>query len=219
MWTVLALGVTSWGAIIQNGDDERFGAAEDAAAIPMQQRRRLPAFTRRVLQCALPLLRDRPGVPVVLSSPNGDLDSTVTLLSDIARNELLSPSLFGLSVHNAPLGALSLCLEGAGDQVSLGGDTATLSAGLVEAWAQLTTGEASSILLVHAEDRLPDLYADLDEATPGVFIAMSLSLVDAGPEGVAVGSGRDGAHAVVAALAGGQTRLTFSPPRLDALAA
>ncbi len=216
---MLALGVTAWGAILSSESDERFGVAEDASAIPVQQRRRLPAFTRNVLQCALPLLRDRPGTPVVLSSPNGDLDSTVTLLSDIARNELLSPSLFGLSVHNAPLGALSLSIEGPGDQISIGGDTATLSAGLVEAWAQLTTGEASSIVLVHADERLSGLYADLDEATPGVFIAMTLALVGDGGEGVVVTPGRTGALAVVNALRAGQTRLTFSPPRLDALAA
>ncbi|RZJ20340.1 MAG: hypothetical protein EON85_16025, partial [Brevundimonas sp.] len=73
--------MTNWAAIISSGDAERFGAAEDATAIPMQQRRRLPPFTRDVLQCALPLLRERPDTSVVLSSPNGDLDSTVTLLT------------------------------------------------------------------------------------------------------------------------------------------
>lgn len=216
---MLALAVSRWAAIVSDGTDERFGAAEDASAIPAQQRRRLPAFTRNVLQCALPLLREQPGTGVVLSSPNGDLDSTVTLLSDIARNELLSPSLFGLSVHNAPLGALSLSIEGPGDQISLGGDAATLSAGLVEAWAQLTTGEAASVVLVHAEERLPALYSDLDETTPGVFIALTLTLAAGTDEGIAVAPGRTGALALVQALSAGQSRLTFSPPRLEAQAA
>ncbi|WP_420471514.1 beta-ketoacyl synthase chain length factor [Brevundimonas sp. FT23042] len=192
--------------------------ADEASAIPAQQRRRLPAFTRNVLQCALPLLRDRLGTGVVLSSPNGDLESTVTLLSDIARDELLSPSLFGLSVHNAPLGALSLSLEAPGDQVSLGGDAATLSAGLLEAWTQLVTGEAASIVLVHAEERLPALYGDLDETSPGVFIALSLALEGEGDVVQAV-PGRTGALALVNALSAGQARISFSPPRLEALAA
>ncbi|WP_420478924.1 beta-ketoacyl synthase chain length factor [Brevundimonas sp. FT23028] len=212
------LGVSGWAAIVSDEAEERFGVADEASAIPAQQRRRLPAFTRNVLQCALPLLRDRPGTGVVLSSPNGDLESTVTLLSDIARNELLSPSLFGLSVHNAPLGALSLSLEGPGDQVSLGGDAATLSAGLLEAWTQLATGEAASVVLVHAEERLPALYGDLDEPTPGVFMALGLTLEGEGDVVQAV-PGRTGALALVNALAAGQARISFSPPRLEALAA
>jgi hypothetical protein len=194
--------------------------AGDVSVIPAGQRRRLPPFARDVLRCALPLLREAPATPIVYSSPNGDLDSTLMLLKDIARHDLLSPALFALSVHNAPAGALSQCLTGPGDQISIAGDAATLSAGLVEAYARLAAGECASILLIHADERLPETYAALDDDAPGVFLALSLRLVGGSDAAdIAVGAGRLGAVAVAHALQTGQSRLRFTPPHLQALAA
>jgi hypothetical protein len=216
----LILEVAGWAAVVSGETTEQLGLAEAATAIPAAQRRRLPAFSRDVLRCTLPLLRDRPGCPVVLSSPHGDLISTVALLTDIARREILSPSLFALSVHNAPTGALSLCLEQPGDQTSLAGDAATLSAGLTECYARLATGEVDTILLVHAEEKLPTIYADLDDDAPGVFVAMVLRLANNQEQAEhSVGPSRAGAVALTHALAAGQTRLRYSPPQIEALAA
>ena len=216
----LELDVINWAAVVSTETAEDFGAAEPATIIPAAQRRRLPSFSRDILRVALPLLRDAPGCPVVLSSPHGDLTSTVTLLSDIARREVLSPSLFGLSVHNAPAGALSLMLERPGDQISLAGDDATLAAGLTEVYARLATQDAASILLIHADERLPPIYEVFEEPeTPGVVVAMLLRR--AGGEGAClkVSEGRSGAAALVEGLHTGHARLQFSPPACKAVAA
>ncbi len=215
----LNLDVAGWAAIISTESVEDFGATEAASAVPAAMRRRLPPFTRDVLRCALPLLRDQPHCPLILSSPHGDLHSTVTLLSDIARREILSPSLFGLSVHNAPIGALSLCLTEPGDQTALAGGAASLAAGLTEAYARLATSDVPAVVLVHAEDRLPPIYAEMDDDTPGVYLALSLRLCDGEEGGVEVVPHRAGAVALAHALAAGQKRLTFSPPRAEAIAA
>jgi len=216
----LDLDVVNWAAVVSAETAEDLGAAEPETVIPAGQRRRLPAFSRAVLRTALPLLMNKPRCPVILASPHGDLHSTVTLLTDIARREVLSPSLFGLSVHNAPAGALSLCLEQPGDQISIAGDAATLSAGLTEAYARLAADEAHSVVLIYAEERMPETYAAFGTATPGVFLAAELTLSSdsASPE-AAVGPGRDGVLAVVHALNAGARRLHWSPPRIDALAA
>jgi hypothetical protein len=214
--------VIHWAAVVSAETAEDFGATEPATVIPAAQRRRLPSFSRDVLRVALPLLRDRPACPVVLSSPHGDLTSTVTLLSDIARREVLSPSLFGLSVHNAPTGALSLCLEQPGDQISLAGDDATLAAGLTEVYARLATQRPSPILLIHADERLPSVYVGFEEnEAPGVVLAMLLQAADGSATAAptSVGDGRAGAAEVVDALRAGQTRLRFAPPKVRALAA
>lgn len=209
----LELEVINWAAVVSNETTEDFGAAEPASIIPAAQRRRLPSFSRDILRLALPLLRDAPGRPVVLSSPHGDLTSTVTLLSDIARREVLSPSLFGLSVHNAPAGALSLMLEQPGDQISLAGDDATLAAGLTEVYTRLATQAAPSILLIHADERLPPIYeAFEDPHTPGVIVAMVLRRAGSDGPCLRVDDGRSGAAAVVEGLRAGHTRLQFSPP-------
>ncbi|MBX9747439.1 MAG: beta-ketoacyl synthase chain length factor [Hyphomonadaceae bacterium] len=205
----LGLGVANWAAIVSAETAEEFGAAAPETIIPASQRRRLPAFSRTVLRTALPLLTDKPRCPVILTSPHGDLHSTVTLLTDIAKREVLSPSLFGLSVHNAPTGALSLCLEQPGDQVSIAGDAATLSAGLTEAYARLATAEAHSVVLIYAEERMPETYAAFE---------LTLSNDEASME-TPIGPGRDGALAVVHALNRGARRLHWSLPRADAWAA
>jgi hypothetical protein len=216
----LTLDVAAWAAIVTHEMEEPLGAAEEANAIPPAQRRRLPAFTRDVLRCTVPLLRDRPRCPVVLASPHGDLASTVTLLTDVVHRQILSPSLFGLSVHNAPTGALSLCLDAPGDQTALAGDAGTLSVGLMESYARLATGEAPAILLCHAEARLPPAYAEFDEDAPGVVLAMVLRLSDAAARpGVTAGPGRAGVVDVARALAAGASRISCLPPRAEALAA
>ena len=40
-------------------------------------------------------------LPIVFSSRHGDLPKTSTLLADLADKNALSPTAFGLSVHNA----------------------------------------------------------------------------------------------------------------------
>lgn len=216
----LTLDVAAWAAIIAAETSEPLGAAEPATIIPATQRRRLPPFARDTLRCMLPLLRDQPRCPVIYSSPHGDLISTVTLLTDVAQKQILSPSLFGLSVHNAPIGALSLCLDEPGDQTALAGDAASLSAGFTEAYARLATGEATSIVLCHAEDVLPPCYAEFDHAAPGIFLAMVLRLPDErAHDAVAVGPARAGAVALARALAAGARRVTATPPRRHGLAA
>ncbi len=216
----LGLDVANWAAIVSAETAEDFGAAAPETIIPAGQRRRLPAFSRAVLRTALPLLIKKPHCPVIFTSPHGDLHSTVTLLTDIAKREALSPSLFGLSVHNAPTGALSLCLDQPGDHISIAGDTATLSAGLTEAYARLATNEAQSVVLIYADERLPEIYAAFDTASPGVFLAAELTLSgDNGNTETLIGPGRDGALAIVHALTAGARRLNWLPPRADALAA
>jgi Beta-ketoacyl synthase, N-terminal domain len=216
----LELDVLQWAAVVSKETAEDFGAAEPASVIPAAQRRRLPSFSRDVLRVALPLLRDQPRCPVVLSSPHGDLTSTVMLLSDIAKREVLSPSLFGLSVHNAPTGALSLMLEQPGDQISIAGEQVTLAAGLTEVYARLATQSAQSILLVHADERVPSVYADFEESdAPSVMLAMMLRRANGSSAPVSVGEGRASAASIVDALRAGQTRLQFSPPKPKAIAA
>ena len=216
----LELEVLNWAAVVSTETAEDFGAAEPATVIPAAQRRRLPSFSRDVLRVALPLLRDNQHCPVVLSSPHGDLASTVTLLTDIAKREVLSPSLFGLSVHNAPSGALSLMLDRPGDQISIAGEETSLAAGLTEAYARLATQGVPSILLIHADERVPSVYADFEESdAPSVVLAMMLRRADGEATPVSIAGGRAGAADLVEALRAGNTRLSFALPKLKAAAA
>jgi Beta-ketoacyl synthase, N-terminal domain len=209
----LVLDVADWAALLCGEHEERLGAAGESAVIPAQYRRRLPVFSRDVVRCALPLLQAAPESAVVLSSPDGDLASTAALLADLAKRELLSPTLFSLSVHNAPAGVLSLCVAVQGDHTAVAAGEASLAAGLTEAYARLASREAPSILLVHGEHRLPAVYADWENDAPGVFLALKLRLAAAPPAPeTSIGAGRAGAAALARALAAGARRLRFGAP-------
>jgi hypothetical protein len=196
------------------------GAAGAAAEIPGALRRRLPPFSRDMVRCALPLLRERPTDTVIASGTRGDLDSTVKLLTDLAQGELLSPALFAFSVHNAPAGALSLCLKPTGDHTALAGAEASLAAALAEAYARLAIGEAESVLVVHAEQRDPAFYEHLgDLETPGVVLALRLTRADGEGQAHALQPARAGIIALARALDGGAQRISFAPTSLKALAA
>ncbi len=216
----LILDVVGWAAIVSAESVEQLGAAADASIIPDQQRRRLPAFTRDVIRCTLPLLVQAPGRPVILGAAHGDMQSTVKLLTDLANREILSPALFALSVHNAAAGAMSLSLDAPGDQTALAGNAATLSASLVEAYSRLTSDEADGVVVCYAEAKLPPIYAEQDENAPGVFLALSLRLASDEPaDEVAVGTGRAGAIDAARALTAGGRRLRFRIPSFEAVAA
>jgi len=214
----LVLETAAWAALTSADAVEQWGAAGAASEIPAALRRRLPPFSRDMVRCTLPLLREAPQTAVIASGTRGDLASTVKLLTDLAAGELLSPALFAFSVHNAPAGALSLCLP-SGDHTALAGGEGAFAAALTEAYARLATGEADSVIVSHAEERDPEFYEHLgDHRTPGVFLALRLTLAE-GDAQHKLAPGRAGLIALTQALQAGARRIGFDPPSFQARAA
>lgn len=214
------LEAAAWAAIVSADTVEELGAAGAATDIPGALRRRLPAFSREMVRCTLPLLRDAPETAVIASGTRGDLESTVKLLTDLAQGELLSPALFAFSVHNAPAGALSLCLKPTGDHTALAGDADAFAGALTEAYARLAIGEAESVIVSHAEARDPAFYEHLgDNATPGVFLALRVTLAQDESDAHTLSPGRAGLIDLAHALGGGARRVRFAPPSIQAAAA
>ena len=216
----LVLEAAAWAAIVSADTVEQLGAAGAATEIPGALRRRLPPFSREMVRCTLPLLRDEPDTAVIASGTRGDLESTVTLLSDLAQGELLSPALFAFSVHNAPAGALSLCLKPTGDHTALAGGADAFAAALTEAYARLATGKAESVIVTHAEARDPEFYEHLgDHATPGFLLALRITRAASEGEAHTLAPARAGLIALARALEAGARRIRFSPPSVKAIAA
>src|SRR5438067_11704588 len=74
------------------------------AAMPPMLRRRAGFLGRMALEVAYACLGPDAGVPTVFCSRHGEVARAVELLTDLARGELLSPTGFGLAVHNASAG-------------------------------------------------------------------------------------------------------------------
>lgn len=135
--------------------------------IPAMQRRRLSAFAKMTLHCALEASGEyQHDVASVFSSRHGDLHKTSKLISDVASKEALSPTHFGLSVHNAVGGLFSIFTGNKAplNAVSAGEDSFFM--GLVDAVAKLHYHGYQRILYVYSDQAVPSIYQEYVQQQP-----------------------------------------------------
>ncbi|HUG59465.1 MAG TPA: beta-ketoacyl synthase chain length factor [Candidimonas sp.] len=123
---------------------------------PMQ-RRRLSPMARMVFDCAWPLADNLPPMPLVFASQHGETTRSFALLQAMGRNEGLSPTSFGLSVHNAIAGMWSIVRGDKTESIALSVNSDGLEHAFMEAAFLLRRG-ARSALVVLAEERPPPAY-------------------------------------------------------------
>lgn len=126
--------------------------------LPPMQRRRLSPLARISLQAAWPLLDEGEQLPFVFGSRHGESPRTYELLGQVAAGEPLSPTQFGLSVHNAIAGQWSMLRGQRGESVALAGMADTFEHSLLEAALLLAEG-APAAIVVMAEQAPPPAYA------------------------------------------------------------
>lgn len=137
--------------------------------VPAMQRRRIDRLGRMAIQAAC-WCEDADGadsgVPLVFASRHGDVARSMELLDELARDQPLSPTGFGLSVHNAIAALYSIARGYRGNYLALAAGQATVEAACVEAVGLLADG-ADEVRVVVYESPLPDIYATFaDEADP-----------------------------------------------------
>lgn len=127
--------------------------------IPAMQRRRLSPFAKLALHCALTAADEcLTTVPSVFVSRHGDLAKTSKLIEDVARNEPLSPTNFGLSVHNAVGGLFSIYTGNKAPLTAISAGEDSFFVGLLDALSKLKANDYQNILLVFTEQIVPELY-------------------------------------------------------------
>ncbi|SHF35723.1 Beta-ketoacyl synthase, N-terminal domain [Microbulbifer donghaiensis] len=132
------------------------GDQPDVSFLPAMQRRRLSPLAKAAFATAYPLLHDR-DIPLLCCSVHGEALRTFSLLRDVASGESLSPTAFGLSVHNAIAGQLSILCGIHSPALALAGGDFPLQAGLLEAAGLLAEG-AQELVLLFCEEPLPEMY-------------------------------------------------------------
>ena len=142
--------------------------------LPAMQRRRLGAAARLVCEAAWELADTYPDSPLVYASHDGEINRSFELWPELLQSGTVSPTSFGLSVHNALAGQWSILRGDMLENTAL----ATLSDGietaLAEAYAVLADG-AERVLLVVADDPLKTGYAVAAERAPFPYaLAMML---------------------------------------------
>lgn len=169
-WAAWAPGLHERGAWQAWSKAPVLPAGDDTPAlpeVPAMQRRRIERLGRMAVQAAWWCSQaETAGVPLVFASRHGDVQRSFELLEQMARDEPMSPTHFGLSVHNAIAALYSIVRGERGNYLALAAGRATAEAALVEAAGLLADG-APEVLVVVYDARPPAAYASfLDEPDP-----------------------------------------------------
>lgn len=117
-------------------------------------RRRAGQLGKMALEVAYACLGEQRDIPLVFCSRHGEVARAVELLSALVQGEPLSPTAFGMAVHNASAGLFSIARADTAQQVAMAAGAASLEAAVIEACALLADG-AAQVLLVVADCPLP----------------------------------------------------------------
>lgn len=156
--------------------------------VPAMQRRRLSRLARMTMQvanelCPVEQLRD---AGLVFASRHGELRTSVGLLTDIARDLPLSPTAFSHSVHNAPVGLVSIATANAQPASSIAARRGTFAAGLIETLALAERRRGRPVVLLAVDEPPPELLAHFaDEACLTYAVALLVTM-EAGPDELAI---------------------------------
>ena len=127
--------------------------------VPAIQRRRIDRLGRMAVQVAYWCAQaEGTGVPLVFASRHGDVRRSLELLQQQARGEPMSPTQFGLSVHNAIAALYSIVRGQHGNYLALAAGKATAATAMIEAAGLLADG-APEVLVVVYDACLPEAYA------------------------------------------------------------
>ncbi|MGH8853951.1 MAG: beta-ketoacyl synthase chain length factor, partial [Telluria sp.] len=182
------------------------GEEPKVAAMPAMLRRRAGLLGRMALEVAYDCLGQHTKVPTVFCSRHGEVGRALELLGDLARGEPLSPTGFGLSVHNAIAGLFSIARSDRANHVALAAGGASIEHAVIEACGQLADG-APMVLLVACDTPLPDMLSGFEDCDEQSW-AFAWLLVPAGEQALRL-SWRAHPAAEASAMPGGLELLRF----------
>lgn len=121
-------------------------------------RRRLGRLSRMALHVANEIASGQPRLTTIFASRHGELGRTVSILHDLAVCQTPSPSAFSLSVHNSSAGIFAITRADHAPSSALAAGEETLLWALQDAAARLEDNPDTPVLLVYADEPLPDEY-------------------------------------------------------------
>jgi hypothetical protein len=183
------------------------------AAVPAMQRRRFGPLGRIVAQSAFDLAAQSPAAtPTVFASRYGEATRCLELLADHARGDAMSPTSFGLSVHNAIGAMVAITREDRSNSTAIAAGRSTAAAGVAEALGLLEAGAEAASLIVY-DAPLPSSWSCFeDEPSAHYAWAWRLRRPRAGERGLQVDWEADASDAPAQ-----DARLATLPAGLQAL--
>jgi hypothetical protein len=137
--------------------------------MPSMLRRRAGFLGKMALEVAYQCLGDQKNsphdtatTPTIFCSRHGDVSRALELLTNVVQNEPLSPTNFGLAVHNATAGLFSIARKDQANHIALSAGQCTMEHGVIEACSLLSDG-AARVLLVSFDNCLPPLFSSYED--------------------------------------------------------
>jgi hypothetical protein len=130
--------------------------------MPPMLRRRAGFLGKMALEVAYRCIDGRADIPVVFCSRHGEVARAVELLTDLVQDAPLSPTAFGLAVHNASAGLFSIARGDRANHIAVAAGPSSVEHAVIEACGLLADG-AEQVLLVSYDDRLPPIFADYED--------------------------------------------------------
>ncbi|MBA6409813.1 MULTISPECIES: beta-ketoacyl synthase chain length factor [Pseudoalteromonas] len=149
--------------------------------VPAMQRRRMTSFIKMALFSAhqVSTQGNYVNLPSVFSSRHGDFHKTSNLLVDVVNDQPLSPTGFGLSVHNAASGLFGIIQGNTSATNAIAAGAESFIYALVDGFVRLADNDQQHMLIVHTDETLPDIYAQYADEQQ---IAHSIGLIIRAPQ-------------------------------------
>jgi hypothetical protein len=180
-WAPGVESAADWEAWADGQHDIGGDAVPALREMPPLLRRHAGSLGRMACDAAYRALAGAVNIPIVFCSRYGEVTRSVELLAELARGAPLSPTAFGLSVHSAASGLLSIARHDGANVVALAAGEASTALGIIEACGLLADG-ADQVLLVAADVALPSLFREFQDVQPVPYAwAWLLSPPDGSP--------------------------------------
>jgi len=150
--------IACWSQWEARTSDDGSVSSPDVSFVEPMLRRRLSSLARMTLRVAYDCARDVPHARFVYASRHGELVRTTAMLESLAEMEVLSPTVFGMSVLNASGGLLSMLQKNVAPTTAISAGCSSFGYGLLEACLQLADKPNEPVLFVYADEPAPTTY-------------------------------------------------------------
>jgi len=120
-------------------------------------------------------INNQDSIPWVVASRHGEGERVGRLLSALATGELVSPTDFSLSVHNAIIGNFSIVTGNKKMYTALSAGSLSFSVGFIEAYA-LQKESKGRVGYIYYDSPMPKEYDDLIERSETAHVCIALLL-------------------------------------------